>query len=174
MTQRVARPMKFAAFISIIISMAVMFAACQGAVGPKGPKGDPGTAGTAGDPGTPGTPGPMGHSALVAKEYDNPPVIIVNDQVVANVAQIGDVSSVSSSVADWFAGGTPPVTYSLVKYMDNNVDVNFPPTAFSSSPWTRTLEPSRLRRARQMLLPFRQSRYLIPTRTTTLPAPSLS
>ena len=29
MTQRVARPMKFAAFISIIISVAVMLAACQ-------------------------------------------------------------------------------------------------------------------------------------------------
>ena len=42
MTQRVARPMKFAAFISIIISVAVMLAACQGAVGPKGDKGDDG------------------------------------------------------------------------------------------------------------------------------------
>ena len=40
MTQRVARPMKFAAFISIIISVAVMLAACQGAVGKAGEKGD--------------------------------------------------------------------------------------------------------------------------------------
>ena len=39
MTQRVARPMKFAAFISIIISMAVIIGACQGAVGPAGKDG---------------------------------------------------------------------------------------------------------------------------------------
>ena len=51
MTQRVARPMKFAAFISIIISVAVMLAACQGAVGPKGDKGDPGDTGDKGDTG---------------------------------------------------------------------------------------------------------------------------
>ena len=113
MTQRVARPMKFAAFISIIISMAVMLAACQGAVGPKGDKGDTGDKGT---DGTDGVPGSMGHDALVVKAYANPPVISVSDQVVANVDQIGDLSSVSASAADWFAGGTPPVTYSLVKY----------------------------------------------------------
>ena len=41
--------MKFAAFISIIISVAVMFAACQGAVGKAGDKGDKGDKG---DPGT--------------------------------------------------------------------------------------------------------------------------
>ena len=45
MTQRVARPMKFAAFISIIISVAVLFAACQGAVGPQGEKGEKGDKG---------------------------------------------------------------------------------------------------------------------------------
>ena len=56
MTQRVARPMKFAAFISIIISMAVIIGACQGAVGPKaGDKGDPGDPGDARyDPGRQG------------------------------------------------------------------------------------------------------------------------
>ena len=48
MTQRVARPMKFAAFISLIVSVAVLFAACAGAVGPKG---DPGAAGTDGTDG---------------------------------------------------------------------------------------------------------------------------
>ena len=36
MTKRVARPMKFAAFISIIISVAVIIGACQGAAGTPG------------------------------------------------------------------------------------------------------------------------------------------
>ena len=55
MTQRVARPMKFAAFISIIISMAVIFAACQGAVGKAGDSvtGATGPTGPTGPPGTP-------------------------------------------------------------------------------------------------------------------------
>ena len=51
MTQRVARPIKFAAFISIIVSVAVMFVACQGAVGPQGPPGEDGEDGD--DAGTP-------------------------------------------------------------------------------------------------------------------------
>ncbi len=63
MTQRVARPMKFAAFISIIISVAVMFVACQGAVGPQGDKGDKGDPGAPGTPGTPGEPGVPGEPA---------------------------------------------------------------------------------------------------------------
>ena len=48
MTQRVARPMKFAAFISIILSVAVLFVACQGAVGPAGADGKDGKDGTDG------------------------------------------------------------------------------------------------------------------------------
>ena len=63
MTQRVARPMKFAAFISIIVSVAVMFVACQGAVGPqgeKGDKGDKGDTGNTGNTGATGTTGPQG------------------------------------------------------------------------------------------------------------------
>ncbi|MDE0447936.1 MAG: collagen-like protein [Spirochaetaceae bacterium] len=60
--------MKFAAFISIIVSVAVMFVACQGAVGPKGDagergpqgdKGDTGDTGATGPPGEPGTPAPL-------------------------------------------------------------------------------------------------------------------
>ena len=57
MTQRVARPMKFAAFISIIVSLAVIIGACQGAVGAKG---DTGPTGPTGPPGTDGTQGPAG------------------------------------------------------------------------------------------------------------------
>jgi hypothetical protein len=59
MTQRVARPMKFAAFISIIVSLAVIIGACQGAVGKPGkdavavtgPTGPSGPSGLSGDPG---------------------------------------------------------------------------------------------------------------------------
>ena len=61
MTQRVARPMKFAAFISIIVSVAVMFVACQGAVGPKG---DPGADGKDGADGADGATGPQGPQGL--------------------------------------------------------------------------------------------------------------
>ena len=56
MTQRVARPMKFAAFISIIISVAVMLAACQGAVGKAGDGGATGPTGPTGPPGRDATP----------------------------------------------------------------------------------------------------------------------
>ena len=55
MTQRVARPMKFAAFISIIISMAVIIGACQGAVGKAGDGGATGPSGPSGPPGRDGT-----------------------------------------------------------------------------------------------------------------------
>ena len=63
MTQRVARPMKFAAFISLIVSVAVLFAACAGAVGPKGDPGDPGKDGADGKDGAPGAPGAPGKDA---------------------------------------------------------------------------------------------------------------
>ena len=58
-TKRVARPMKFAAFISIIISVAVIFAACQGAVGPRGPKGADGADGADGVDGEQGSAAPL-------------------------------------------------------------------------------------------------------------------
>ena len=87
MTQRVARPMKFAAFISIIISVAVMLAACQGAVGPKGDKGDDGTDATAGTP---------AFQPLSAKA-DSPSVVITDatdedDMPVAGAAQTIDLA----------------------------------------------------------------------------------
>ena len=52
--------MKFAAFISTIVSVAFIFAACQGGpIGPQGPKGDKGDPGMPGTPGTPGEPAPL-------------------------------------------------------------------------------------------------------------------
>ena len=101
MTQRVARPMKFAAFISIIISVAVIFAACQGAVGPKGDTGDPGTAGT------PGTPGDRGVSQLVALASSP---ILIDDADDEGIIVVGSRSDVT--VASFFRGGKAPVTYS--------------------------------------------------------------
>jgi hypothetical protein len=64
--------MKFAAFISIIISVAVMFVACQGAVGPKGPQGDPGTEGTPGrDAFVPLTLKPIGPMVVITDGTDD-------------------------------------------------------------------------------------------------------
>ena len=80
MTQRVARPMKFAAFISIIVSVAVMFAACQGAVGPKGDKGDKGDDGAAGAPGAPGDQGPQGEPGYTPLQLKGmAPFVLISD-----------------------------------------------------------------------------------------------
>ena len=107
MTQRVARPMKFAAFISIIISVAVIFAACQGAVGKAGDKGEKGDKG---DPGTTGTQGTPGINALVATNI--PGAIRVNDKPgeVANTVVLGDIPA-PFSVAGHFIGGSGDKTF---------------------------------------------------------------
>ena len=128
MTQRVARPMKFAAFISIIVSAAFMFAACQGAVGPVGPKGDKGDTGDTGDTGAAGTPGaegPQGEpgvSALIATGgMEN---IWVNDKAVttgnAVTRPIGDKPA-DFSVAQHFIGGTEPITFTAGNPVGENL-----------------------------------------------------
>ena len=63
MTQRVVRPMKFAAFISIIVSLAVMIGACQGAVGKAGKDGV-GATGATGVTGVTGETGPAGAASF--------------------------------------------------------------------------------------------------------------
>ena len=99
MTQRVARPMKFAAFISIIISVAVMFVACQGAVGPEGPKGDKGDEGDTGDAGAtgpqgdPGTPAPVNMAPRV--KADMP----LSTQYFAILSQNPDGSATNPATA---------------------------------------------------------------------------
>ena len=112
MTKRVARPMKFAAFISIIISVAVMFAACQGAVGPQGPKGDPGTDGAPGTAGTPGTPGSSGTNALSAKP--NSPAIMINDVKEDGSDVIGALPG-DLNAASYFRGGKEPVKFTRAR-----------------------------------------------------------
>ena len=74
MTQRVARPMKFAAFISIIISVAVLFVACQGAVGPAGADGKDGVDGVDGTDGVDGQPA---FQPLATKEKS--PFVVISD-----------------------------------------------------------------------------------------------
>ena len=106
MTQRVARPMKFAAFISIIISMAVIFAACQGAVGPKGDPGDPGDPGAAG---TPGTQGPAGITPI-AMTGTTPAPILLNERADGTLG--AGVATVD--VTGYFVGGKEPITYEIV------------------------------------------------------------
>ena len=91
--------MKFAAFISIIVSVAVMFAACQGAVGPKGPqgpKGDTGSTGLDGADGADGAPGADAFQPLSLKAKS--PFVVISDttnednQTVAGAAQTIDIA----------------------------------------------------------------------------------
>ena len=116
--------MKFAAFISIIVSVAVMFVACQGAVGPEGPKGDKGDKGDTGDtgdtgtPGTPGTDGVPGISALVAKP--NPAAILINDAMEDGNTVIGALPTALNASA-YFRGGNDPITYTSTR-VDSTAD----------------------------------------------------
>ena len=98
MTQRVARPMKFAAFISIIISVAVMFAACQGAVGPKG---DPGADGT---DGTDGTPGRDAFIPLTLKPTT--PMAVITDATDADDEPVAGAAK-AIDLADYVHGSAP-------------------------------------------------------------------
>ena len=113
MTQRVARPMKFAAFISIIISVAVMFVACQGAVGPEGPKGETGERGPQGERGEPGQTGETGQTG----EQGTGAFELISDEVhtvLFNVQEEAGKRTVEGErtvdVSTFFRGGTD-VTY---------------------------------------------------------------
>jgi hypothetical protein len=119
MTQRVARPMKFAAFISIIISVAVLFTACQGAVGPQGPPGADGADGTT------GTPGGDGTSALIAiggELLADAASTWVNDkhELVATTLtpMLGDIPG-PIDVSMGFGGGNGEITYAIGDTMDD-------------------------------------------------------
>ena len=89
--------MKFAAFISLIVSVAVLFAACAGAVGPAGPQGPAGKDGTDGTDGVQGPQGPKGpqgnpgDSSLVAKNRTEAALYVVNNGLDDNdgMATIG-------------------------------------------------------------------------------------
>ena len=125
MTHRVARPMKFAAFISIIVSVAVIFAACQGAVGPKGDKGDPGDPGGTGGQGDKGDPGV---SALIAT--GGVETIRVDDKSTTSgntiTRSLGDKPA-DFDVSQHFIGGTGDLTFSDGGPVDDQGDADADP-----------------------------------------------
>jgi hypothetical protein len=122
--------MKFAAFISIIISVAVMFAACEGAVGPKGDKGDPGADGAPGAPGTSGNDGLPGTAALQARSNVDP-TLLNDDELVDDEGRTVDSAETTPADAEtktltvdlstYFIGGTPGFTY---EFVDMNGDTD--------------------------------------------------
>ena len=103
MTQRVARPMKFAAFISIIISVAVMLAACQGAVGPKGDDGADGADGTSGR-----------HGITPLQLKGSVPFVVISDVEDGDddddLADVG--AAVTRNLQTYFRGGVGTPTLS--------------------------------------------------------------
>ena len=128
MTHRVARPMKFAAFISIIISLVVLFAACEaGAPGKAGNKGDKGDKG---DPGTPGTAGTPGANAFQARTNVDA-VLLSMDELVDDDGRMvdneedTDVENVTKKFTidpgNYFAGGAGDNTYEIGAF--SSIDV---------------------------------------------------
>ena len=109
--------MKFAAFISIIVSVAVMFAACQGVVGPSGKdgadgaKGDTGDTGPQGPQGMPGEPGEPGFTPLQLK--GTAPFIVINDIDGPDADDTADEAGkpMMIDLTDHFRGGTAPFAY---------------------------------------------------------------
>ena len=96
--------MKFAAFISLIVSVAVLFAACAGAVGPPGPagpQGPKGDDGTDGMPGTTGPTGPTGSDGIDALQPISGPALIFNNEVGDTAA----VTELTIDMLDYFTGG---------------------------------------------------------------------
>ncbi len=118
--------MKFAAFISIIVSVAVLFGACAGAVGPKGEKGDtgaPGATGETGQTGETGAPGAPGTAAFQGLEA----MVLFNDEELMSdgvaLAADGTSDALTINMASYFIGGAEPYTYELAgdgEFHDNN------------------------------------------------------
>ena len=124
-TKRVARPMKFAAFISIIISMAVMIGACQGAIGPKGDT-VTGPTGPTGPTGASGTTGLTGHTPFVPQPATGMLPASASTRVEVNPTESGfPVAPAPIALGDIFSGGVPPVTYKLIRSVHSSTDVSY-------------------------------------------------
>ena len=124
-TKRVARPMKFAAFISIIISMAVMIGACQGAIGPKGDT-VTGPTGPTGPTGASGTTGLTGHTPFVPQPTTGLLPASASTRVEVNPTEGGfPVAPAPIALGDIFSGGVPPVTYKLIASVESNTEVMY-------------------------------------------------
>ena len=132
MTKRVARPMKFAAFISIIISVAVIFAACQGGPGGQGEQGETGETGETGEQGERGPQGIPGAAALTVRDGVNLIVSVNDGEDQEGAATVGDTAE-TRAMSSFFAGGTTSVVFSASApetfdvnetATDNQVDVS--------------------------------------------------
>ena len=120
--------MKKVVLFLMVVALAVVFTACQEAVGndgDDGAAGDPGTQGPQGDPGDPGPQGPSGFSGLIAMQEVKP--LWVNDGPDARgkstigtslIGPDGVAIPLPASIdpADFFFGGTDMVSYSLVPW----------------------------------------------------------
>ena len=122
MTQRVARPMKFAAFISIILSVAVLFVACQGAVGPAGADGKDGR------DGTDGTDGAAGKDAFQALELKpKSPFVVISDTTDADGATVPGAAQ-TIDLAEYVRGsaertyGTPTSDLDTAQVFDASIE----------------------------------------------------
>ena len=110
MTQRVARPMKFAAFISIIISVAVMLAACQGAVGKAGDGGATGPTGPSGPSGPPGRDGTSPLHLIGVTGLNLTAIETVDNGVDAdNMVTVG--MPITVDLATYHSAGQGTITY---------------------------------------------------------------
>ena len=103
MTKRVARPMKFAAFISIIISVVVLFAACQ-----AGPAGQAGADGKDGQDGVDGVDGNDGLGSPQALPSIDP--ILIND-VQEDGSTVAGAVPTGLNASSYFRGGKAPIKY---------------------------------------------------------------
>ncbi|MCY4481244.1 MAG: collagen-like protein [Spirochaetaceae bacterium] len=112
--------MKFAAFISIIVSAAVMFVACQGAVGPageQGPKGDTGDSGAAGPQGPAGPGAFQARSGVDAVLLNDAELVDDDDRAIDDDAEtaVGPTTKkFTLNLGDYFVGGAGGNTYALV------------------------------------------------------------
>jgi hypothetical protein len=122
--------MKKVALFMMIVGLAVVFTACQGAVGQAGDDGAAGDDGTAGTPGVPGPQGPPGFSALIAKEdvaplwvNDAPRALGKNPIGTALIGPNGASVTLPATIdpADFFFGGTDMVTYTMIPWNHDEI-----------------------------------------------------
>ena len=109
--------MKFAAFISIIVSVAVMLAACQGTVGPPGKDGADGMDGAPGTPGDAGPQGPKGEPGFTPLQTKGTsPYVLINDIDATDddtVNLVDPGKAVEVDLMKYVRGGTEPYMYGV-------------------------------------------------------------
>ena len=123
--EKVSAMKKIALFL-MVVALAVVFTACQGAVGKAGDDGTAGDSGTQGTPGAPGAPGPLGFSQLVVRRNDVKPLWVNNGPDARGKSTIGTSLIGADGVAvplpasidpaAFFFGGTDMVSYSLIPW----------------------------------------------------------